>query len=252
MPTQPNRRFLIAAALAPLVLFAAYRTADLLHERFAAASPAAALAQASPEPALPFASERTAADIAVVVNRDHPLPPSYAPNDLTEPDIPFAFDGAHEKRLLREPAARAAERLFEAAKRDGVRLVGVSGYRSFETQQALFAFNVRTKGRSHAERYSAVAGASEHQTGLALDVSARSVGNRLVPAFAETEEGRWLEGNAHKFGFVIRYPRDKEHITGYAYEPWHIRYVGREAAMTAYAHEWTLEEMAKPLPVFSQ
>ncbi|HZG83666.1 M15 family metallopeptidase [Paenibacillus sp.] len=250
MPKPTYRRFLIAA-LAPLLLFAAYRAADLAHERLAATHPAA-VAAAKPEPSLRFANERTAADIAVVVNREHPLPPNYAPDDLTEPDIPFAFDGAHEKRLLREPAARAAEQLFDAAKRDGVRLVGVSGYRSFETQQALFAFNVRTKGRDHAERYSAVAGASEHQTGLALDVSARSVGNRLVPAFAATKEGRWLADNAYKFGFVIRYPRDKEDITGYAYEPWHIRYVGRDAALTAYAYDLTLEEMAEPLPVFSQ
>jgi len=250
-----NRNALLAAALLPFALFAGYRSAEALHGWARSASFPLAVDGAAPALAagLPYASEDTAAAVDVVVNAAHPLPASYVPPDLTAPDIPFIFEGEHEKRLLRAAAAREAERLFAAAERDGVALYGVSGYRSYDTQKALFAFNVRTKGEAHAERYSAVPGASEHQTGLALDVTAESVGFRLVPAFADTAEGRWLERRAHEFGFVIRYPEGKEHITGYAYEPWHIRYVGRDAAIAAHAYGLTLEEMASgAVPVFSQ
>lgn len=242
------QRALLTAAVSPLLLYAAFHSIHTLH---AWASPAVhdgraghgGLPQAAP---LPFADERTAGDVAAVVNKEHTLPENYEPDDLTAPDVPFIFEGAHEKRLLREPAARAAESLFAAAADEGLELFGVSGYRSYATQKALFAFNARTRGEEHAERYSAVPGASEHQTGLALDVTSASAGYKLLPAFADTREGRWLAEHAHEYGFVVRYPRDKEHITGYAYEPWHIRYIGREIAEAAYRNRRTLEEMADP------
>jgi D-alanyl-D-alanine carboxypeptidase len=192
---------------------------------------------------LPYASVASAASLGVIVNKTYHLPAHYRPDDLTTPDIRFTFDGAHEKRLLREPAARGAEALFRAAHAQGIQLYAVSGFRSFPTQQALYAFKLQRQGEAHVSRYSAVAGASEHQTGLALDVTSASADFMLLPRFAHTPEGQWLARHAHEHGFVIRYPEGKEHITGYAHEPWHIRYVGIEIAMYAYRNQCTLEEM---------
>jgi D-alanyl-D-alanine carboxypeptidase len=192
---------------------------------------------------LPFASVASATSLGVIVNKTYHLPAHYRPDDLTTPDIRFTFDGAHEKRLLREPAARAAEALFQAAQAQGIQLLAVSGFRSFPTQQALYAFKLQRQGEAHVSRYSAVAGASEHQTGLALDVTSASVDFMLLPRFADTPEGQWLARHAHAYGFVMRYPEGKEHITGYAYEPWHIRYVDCSIAYVAFHQHLTLEEM---------
>jgi D-alanyl-D-alanine carboxypeptidase len=248
----PKRlNMLLLATLIPLLLYVALQSLEAIRSPRSAEAVRTG-ADASRE-RLPYANQETAGELAVVVNREHPLPADYVPGDLAAPDISFIFEGEHEKRLLREPAARAVKQLFAAAEQDGIRLYGVSGYRSYDTQKALFAFNVRSKGESHASRYSAIPGASEHQTGLALDVTAESVDYRLLPAFADTKEGRWLSAHAHEYGFVIRYPKDKEHITGYAYEPWHIRFVGRSTALSAFTYQVTLEEMAaSALPVFSQ
>ena len=90
----------------------------------------------------------------------------------------------------------------------------------------LYANNVKRKGQEHTDRFSAKPGHSEHQTGLTMDVSSKSANNELELTFANTKEGKWLKENAHRAGFIIRYPKGKESITGYAYEPWHIRYVG--------------------------
>jgi D-alanyl-D-alanine carboxypeptidase len=241
----------LIAAIIPLILFVGNRSMEAIHKQLSSAAVRPMAGNLHDQ--LPFASEETAGELAVVVNREHPLPASYQPADLTAPDIPFIFEGEHEKRLLREPAARAVEQLFAVAAEDGIKLHGVSGYRSYDTQTALYAFNVRSKGEAHATRYSAVPGASEHQTGLALDVTAESVRYRLLPAFADTKEGRWLAAHAHEFGFVIRYPKGKEQITGYAFEPWHIRYIGRRTALTVQTYHVTLEELAaSAVPVFSQ
>ncbi|WP_274363504.1 M15 family metallopeptidase [Paenibacillus thermotolerans] len=185
-----------------------------------------------------------AESISLIVNKLQPLSASYAPIDLVVPDIPFSFEGEAEKRYLRKPAADAAEELFRTAAKEGVMLYGVSGYRSYKTQSALWRYNVRMKGVAAASRYNASPGMSEHQTGLALDVSAKSVGLTLSAPFGRTKEGLWLADNAHRFGFILRYPEGKEGITGYAYEPWHIRYVGVETARTIYENKLTLEEWA--------
>ncbi|WAA09875.1 M15 family metallopeptidase [Fervidibacillus albus] len=85
-------------------------------------------------------------------------------------------------------------------------------------------------------------GTSEHQTGLTMDITAYSVNQQLVESFGQTEEGKWLENNAHQYGYILRYPKGKETITGYKYEPWHFRYVGVEAATVIFENGWTLEE----------
>lgn len=178
----------------------------------------------------------------VVVNKQRKLPDGFAPDDLVEPDVRFSFSEPHEKRQLRKQAAKALEELFSLADKDGIDLFAVSGYRSYARQQYLFQSYIDQQGEEYARRYSAFPGTSEHQTGLTMDVSSSSVGYDLVDSFGNTPEGKWLAKNAHKAGFIIRYPEGKEEITGYAYEPWHLRYVGTELAELIYEQNLTLEE----------
>jgi D-alanyl-D-alanine carboxypeptidase len=180
--------------------------------------------------------------VTVVVNKQRSLPDGYEPSDLVEPNVPFSFDEPHEKRNLRKEAADALEELFDAAKADGIELRAVSGYRSYDRQKTIYENNVRTKGEAEANRVSAVPGTSEHQTGLTIDVSSPSAGNALEEAFGHTEEGQWLARRAPEFGYIIRYPDGAEDITGYVYEPWHIRYVGKDLAPDIADSGLTLEE----------
>lgn len=180
--------------------------------------------------------------IAVIVNKQRSLPDGYEPSDLVEPNVPFSFDGPHEKRHMRKEAAQALEELFAAAERDGIELRAVSGYRSYKRQEAIYNNNVKTKGEAYASRVSAVPGMSEHQTGLSIDVSSPSVGNALEESLGSTKEGKWLAEHGPEYGFVIRYPDGKESITGYVYEPWHIRYLGKELAQDVAKLGLTLEE----------
>ena len=105
-------------------------------------------------------------------------------------------------------------------------LSGVSAYRSYKTQKALFDYYVKRDGYAKARTYSAIPGTSEHQTGLAIDVSGSNGKCAAASCFANTKEASWLKKNCGKYGFIIRYPKGKEKITGYKYEPWHLRYVG--------------------------
>ncbi|HEY3368227.1 MAG TPA: M15 family metallopeptidase [Symbiobacteriaceae bacterium] len=181
-------------------------------------------------------------DIAVLVNKSMMLPPDYKPDDLVEPNVPFIFKEQVEKRLMRKAAAQALERMFTAAKQDGIYLAGVSGYRSFATQKSLFDYYVRTQGEELARKYSAEAGHSEHQTGLAMDVSGSTGQCAADDCFADTPEAKWLAGHAPEYGFIIRYPKGKETVTGYQSEPWHVRYVGTPMSREIAAKGLTLEE----------
>lgn len=179
----------------------------------------------------------------VLVNRDYLLPSSYTPKNLVVPKIRFSFNYMDDKRLMRKDAARALEKMFrDAKKKKNIILYGVSGYRSYQRQREIYLRNVALRGRAETDTESAKPGSSEHQTGLTIDISAASVGNSLIQAFADTREGRWVEKNAHKYGYIIRYPQGKAKITGYHFEPWHIRYVGTTVATYLYKNKLTLEE----------
>ncbi|WP_017470701.1 M15 family metallopeptidase [Amphibacillus jilinensis] len=180
--------------------------------------------------------------IEVYVNKQRRLPEGYEPNDLVEPDVEHLAKQGNNRRLLRQEAAEALELLFEEADEQGIDLVAVSGYRSYERQKTIYQSNVANKGQEEADRFSAQAGTSEHQTGLAMDVSAASVSFLLDQAFDQTDEGSWLAEHAHQFGFIIRYPEGKTDITGYEFEPWHLRYLGEELATYLYEEDLTLEE----------
>ena len=154
----------------------------------------------------------------LIANKTYSLPASYAPGDLTK-------------------ECRAAFReMQQGAARSGIYLYIVSGYRSYYTQQSIYNRYCARDGRARADTYSARPGHSEHQTGLAMDL------NSLYASFAYTPEGRWLAANAYKYGFVIRYPKGKQSVTGYVYEPWHVRYLGKELAADVYHSGLCLEE----------
>ncbi|RXZ80640.1 D-alanyl-D-alanine carboxypeptidase family protein [Paenibacillaceae bacterium] len=180
--------------------------------------------------------------IAVLVNKGNKLPDNYVPNDLVYPDVLFTFKEKIEKRMMRREAAAALETLFAQATSDGVPLAGVSAYRSESRQKELFAFYVKRDGEEKARTYSAFPGTSEHQTGLSIDVTGSDGKCSVEDCFGDTPEAEWLAKHAHEFGFIIRYPQGKDDITGYKYEPWHLRYVGLETAADIYQQDITLEE----------
>ncbi|WP_426449443.1 M15 family metallopeptidase [Paenibacillus sp. S-38] len=185
------------------------------------------------------------ASIAVLVNKTNKLPEDYRPADLVDPKIPFIFEGKLEKRKIRKEAAEPLEKLFAAAEKAGLPLSGVSAYRSHETQKTLYHNYVLKDGEEAAGKYSAKPGHSEHETGLAIDVTSRSGKCAASDCFASTKEAAWLASHSHEFGFIIRYPKGKESVTGYQYEPWHLRYVGLEAASAITKGGMTLEEYVK-------
>ncbi|MBA2878169.1 D-alanyl-D-alanine carboxypeptidase family protein [Anoxybacillus ayderensis] len=182
-------------------------------------------------------------NVLALVNKEQQLPADYKPADLVIPNVPFTFKETDvEKRHMRAEAAKALEEMFTAAKKQQMILYAVSGYRSYERQQQLFVSEVQRLGKEKAVVAVAMPGKSEHQTGLAIDITSPSVQYAITPAFGDTPEGKWVAQHAHEFGFIIRYPKGKEHITKYQYEPWHLRYVGKKAAKVIYEKQITLEE----------
>lgn len=166
-----------------------------------------------------------------VVNKQRPLPANFVP----------ALTGVRGASLQPE-AAQAIERLIKAAADSQVPLRVVSGYRSYESQKSVYESYVQKDGQTAADTYSARPGHSEHQTGLAADLGNGSGQCDLEECFATTAGGKWLEANAHTYGFIIRYAKSKTDVTGYQYEPWHIRYVGVDLANELRAKNQTMEE----------
>ena len=187
----------------------------------------------------------------LLVNKAHPLSKEYIPEDLRAVHIPFVSTNPIEKTFLRNEAAHALESLYLDACLQGLTIKGVSGYRSYDRQAFLYESYCSQLGEKEASRISAQPGMSEHQTGLAIDLSCHSINYELNESFGKTKEGQWLSHHSYEYGFIIRYPQGKENITGYAYEPWHLRYVGIELASELYRGNHTLEEycMTKKLNV---
>lgn len=160
-----------------------------------------------------------------LVNRNYRLTRHYQPDDLVLPQVRRSGSSI----LMCEEAAGMLEKLFEDAAENGHRLVAISGYRSYDTQNAIFRRKISSSGKAKASLLVAPPGASEHQLGLAMDISSLRSG-KLNPAFGRSEEGKWVAQNAHLYGFIIRYKAEWTPVTGYADEPWHLRYVGQEHA----------------------
>ena len=149
---------------------------------------------------------------------------------------------------MRDDAATALEEMFAAAKEEGVTLSTVSGYRSYSKQSTIYARKKASQGEEEADRVSARPGTSEHQLGLAMDISKKN-SSQLNTSFAETEEGQWVAANAHRFGFIVRYLKEYEDVTGYMYEPWHVRYVGKEQAQAIYESPQSAQPLVEQLGV---
>jgi D-alanyl-D-alanine carboxypeptidase len=165
----------------------------------------------------------------VIVNKHRPLKPAnYVPANLVQPRVALAVTG--EAAQLNSTTAAAAERMFAAAAADGVTMTLASGYRSYATQTVTYNGWVSSQGRAAADTASARPGYSEHQTGWSFDIGDGGGACSFQPCFAEQPAAVWAKANAHRFGFVVRYPWMQHTITGYFYESWHLRYVGAEAA----------------------
>lgn len=156
-----------------------------------------------------------------LVNRWHSI------SELYEPTV-VRVNGVGLAQSMRTDAAQAMDSMIQAAKEEaGLTLTIISGYRSYSKQATIYARKVRNSGGNTVKADMLVArpGTSEHQLGLAMDL-AKKGGSSLNEKFATTPEGKWVYENAHRFGFIIRYLKDYEEITGYSWEPWHVRYVG--------------------------
>lgn len=172
-----------------------------------------------------------------LVNKLNSLPENYEPSGLTVPNVTKAYSIA-----VREDIVEPIESMFAAASSEGVSLILASGYRSYETQNKLFNDAARSVGYQRANESIALPGQSEHQTGLSVDLAASNNNCYITSCFADTNGGIWLAKNAHRFGFTLRYPENKEQITGYIFEPWHFRFVGIDLATALYISDLTLEE----------
>ena len=182
-----------------------------------------------------------------LVNKEYSLPKDYVPT-LVEPNVKHCQQEGSHKRYMRPEAAKALEEMFAAAEKAGYDLWVKTAYRSYSNQYTTYTWMLQYRGVEEAVYYHAVPGTSEHQTGLAVDIvcKASNYENELI--FEKTKEYEWLKNNCYKYGFTLRYWKDKEHITGYKYEPWHYRYVGVELATYLMEHELTLEEYYHALP----
>lgn len=174
-------------------------------------------------------------DILVLVNKYNKLDKTYEPNDLKTINSKYQWYGRSNK--LRKDASIAFEEMCKAAEEDNIYIYAGSGYRSYNTQLNLYNRYVLEDGFTAAETYSARAGYSEHQTGLAMDIA-----NKTSFISKDDKEYTWLINNSYKYGFILRYPEGKENITGYMYEEWHYRYVGKEIAKEVYDANLTYEE----------
>lgn len=185
----------------------------------------------------------TQEEIPQLINRDYQLSREDVPYVLALPQVqPSREDKIKEIYMVPEAAA-ALEDLFREAARAGYKLYAVSGYRSYALQASIYRTKVDAVGEERAQLVIAQPGSSEHQTGLAMDINGRTtLSQGLVEAFGNSPEGLWVADQAHRFGFIIRYPLDKTDITGYSWEPWHLRYVGVGHATAIYVMDVTLEE----------
>lgn len=201
----------------------------------------------APTPATPPAFNKQAYSIDepsslwFIVNKQRPTPAAYSPAGLRQPNVPVRSSGSSEM-LLRDDAASAVEKLVAAAKAEGINLMLVSGYRSYNLQQAVYSGNVAREGQANADKTSARPGHSEHQIGLAADMGAINRACELETCFAQTPEGQWLAQHAPEYGFVIRYPNNMQSVVGYTYEPWHLRYVGTDLSNEVTRAQQVLEQ----------
>ncbi len=178
----------------------------------------------------------------VVVNKGRMLPTAYVPAKLITPNIALRTYATDPEMHLRKEAAGGLEKMFSDAAKTGIKLRLASGYRSYSEQVSVYASEVKNFGQVNADKESARPGHSEHQTGLAADIEPFNRVCELNQCFENTPEGKWLAANSYKYGFIIRYTKTGESLTGYKYEPWHIRFIGNDLATEIHRTNQTLEQ----------
>lgn len=181
------------------------------------------------------------ATYTLIVNKEYLLSKDYIPY-MIEPDVEIYHKGINERRYLQPIAAEALKEMFDAAEEDGCHMVLRCGFRSYTLQEQIYSWNLRTYGYYEVTRYHALPGTSEHQTGLAVDLCCEATGYNNNFDFINTKEYAWLLTNAHRYGWILRYPKHKSDLTGYNFEPWHFRYVGVELATYLKMNDLVLEE----------
>lgn len=179
-------------------------------------------------------------DLLILVKNGFNLPASYEPKDLETPDMPIAPDCNNS--TLRKECSDALVEMYNAAKELNYDLVLNSGYRSYEQQQAIYNEFETKYGGQYASEYVATPGASEHQTGLGVDLTAQSVVDGKKLNFGDTDEYKWVVKNASDYGFIVRFPTESYSTTGIRHEPWHLRYVGKDVAKKITEENWLFED----------
>ena len=171
----------------------------------------------------------------ILVNKYYKLTKDFKPKDIVPISNQFSYEGNEISKHVYEKYRS----MWNAAKEEGLMLIVNSSYRDYETQDAVWKDYAEAHGEEWADNKAARAGSSEHETGLALDIVTNNV---IMNEFENTEEFKWLQNNAYKYGFILRYPKGKENITGYEYESWHYRYVGEEVAEEIHNLDITFDE----------
>lgn len=171
----------------------------------------------------------------MLVNKYYKLTKDFKLDDI----VPISNQFAYEDNEIRKHVYERYRSMWNAAKEEGLLLIVNSSYRDYETQDAVWKDYAEANGEEWADNKAARAGSSEHETGLALDIVTNNV---IMNEFENTEEFKWLQDNAYKYGFILRYPKGKENITGYEYESWHYRYVGEEVAKEIHDLDITFDE----------
>lgn len=179
-----------------------------------------------------YTTKEAEEDLTILVNKYHKLPDDYEPSDL----VALSYNSGYTYKLRKE-AAEKFEELTSAGLLDNVIFYPYSAYRSFETQKSLYNRYKERDGEAEADTYSARPGFSEHQLGLAVDVRSSTLSSNLT-----SNDYKWMQDNSYKYGFIIRYPKGKQHITQFMEEPWHIRYLGVELATKVHDSGLTYDE----------
>ena len=171
----------------------------------------------------------------ILVNKYYSLPDKYAPDDIEQMSSAYAYSN----NSIRKDVYEAFKEMSKAAKGDGHTIIVNSSYRSYDEQKEIYDDYRDKNGEEYADKYAARPNFSEHQTGLALDIFSPGYG---MKTFENSEAFKWLQDNSYKYGFILRYPKDKESITGYSYEAWHYRFLGKELAKKVYESGLTFDE----------
>lgn len=188
-------------------------------------------------------------DLFKITNKKNSIDRNYKPKDLIIPKVNFVGKEEEPRNRASNLLKKDLEKLFSDAKKEGLDLYLSCAYRSYEEQEFLYE-RALEREKSDTSDLVALPGTSEHQLGLAIDFTTRSLGFQLEESFEDTKEGQWLLENSHKYGFILRYLKGREDITGYSYEPWHYRYVGDlDISKYCYENNLTLEELYEELDI---